>query len=484
MKKKSSTLSNIAWKFSERIIAQIVTLVVSIILARLLDPEHYGIISIVMVFITLANVFVSDGFGSALIQKKDSDEIDFYSVLWFNLGFSIVLYILLFISAPFITAFYGTGYELVTPVLRILGLRLVISSINSVQQAYVSKHMIFKKFFWATLFGTIVSGIVGISMAYAGYGVWALVAQYLTNTTVDTIVLQFSLRIKPKFLFSSKRLKGLVGFGSRILATNLLIVGYQELRALIIGKVYSSADLAYYDRAKQFPSILSNNINSSISSVLFPRMSIDQDNKSEVKTIARRSIRFGTYIMSPIMLGMIAVSKPLVSLILTDKWLPCVPLLQLLCINSLCIPLHSANMQVIKALGRSDITLKVEIIKKAIELITLLVVMTISVNAIVIANVACSLLFVFVNAFPNRKLINYSIMEQLQDILPSISMAILMAIVVNQEIYLKLNSFSTLMLQIITGSIFYVLLSIITKNKEFRFIVETIRSVNLKTRVK
>ena len=283
MKNNKGLLSNLSWKFAERITAQAVTLVVSIVLARLLDPSHYGIISLVMIYIAIANVFVSDGFGSALIQKKDADSLAFSSVLYSNFVFSILLYMLLFFSAPYISLFYGNEYELLTPVLRVLGLRLILSSINSVQQAYVSKHMIFKKFFWATLFGTLLSAAVGISMACLGFGVWALVAQYMTNTTVDTIVLAVSLKKKPKAMFSWSRLRKLIPFGSRILATNLLIQGYQELRALIIGKVYSSSDLAYYDKGKQFPSIIITNINTSIAAVLFPKMSSQQDDIQKVK---------------------------------------------------------------------------------------------------------------------------------------------------------------------------------------------------------
>ena len=470
MKNNKGLLSNLSWKFAERITAQAVTLVVSIVLARLLDPSHYGIISLVMIYIAIANVFVSDGFGSALIQKKDADSLDFSSVLYFNFVFSILLYMLLFFSAPYISLFYGNEYELLTPVLRVLGLRLILSSINSVQQAYVSKHMIFKKFFWATLFGTLLSAAVGISMACLGFGVWALVAQYMTNTTVDTIVLAVSLKKKPKAMFSWSRLRKLIPFGSRILATNLLIQGYQELRALIIGKVYSSSDLAYYDKGKQFPSIIITNINTSIAAVLFPKMSSQQDDIQKVKMTAKKSIRFGSYLMCPMMLGMAAVAKQMVLVLLTAKWLPCVPLLQLLCINSFCLPLHTANMQAIKAVGRSDITFKLELIKKAIELVVLLCVMRISVAAIVVGMASCSIAFVFLNAWPNKKLIQYSIWEQVKDIAPGVLLSIVMASVIVLLGKLQINSLLLLLLQLFAGGSVYLFLSILTKNPEFIYI--------------
>lgn len=475
MSKKGGLLYNLFWKFAERIAAQLVTLVVSVILARLLDPSHYGVIAIVNIFITLANVFVSDGFGSALIQKKDSDALDFSSVLYFNIAFSLLLYFILFFSAPLISKFYGDGYEILSPVLRVLSLRLILSAINSVQQAYVSKHMIFKKFFWATLIGTILSAIVGITMAYTGFGVWALVAQYLTNTTVNTIVLNLTLKKKPLFAFSLERLKGLVGFGARILGTNLLIHGYQELRALIIGKIYSPEDLAFYDKGKQFPNILVTNINTSIGAVLFPKLSLIQDDKAAVKKLTRTSIRFSAYVMCPLMLGLAAVAEPFVELILTKKWLPCVPLLQILCINSMCLPLHKANMQAIKAMGRSETTLRIEIVKKFIEIIVLLTVMKISVKAIVVGMAACSILFIFINAYPNIKLINYSYMEQISDLFPSMAMSSIMFVVVYLFNYIPIKQIYLLVLQVIVGFLIYLLLSILTKNEEFMYILTLLK---------
>lgn len=476
-KKNSGLLGNLFWKFAERITAQLVTLIVSIVLARLLDPAHYGIIAIVEIFITLANVLVSDGLGSALIQKKDADEIDFSSVFYFNLGFSVVLYGLLFVCAPYIAQFYGEGYETtLIPVLRVLGLRIILSGINSVQQAYVSRNMIFKKFFVATLLGTVVSAVVGIGMAYAGFGVWALVAQYLTNTTIDTIVLNRSIKFKPVLKFSFSRLKSLLSYGVKILASSLLITSYQEIRALIVGKLYSSSDLAYYDKGKQFPSLIVVNINTSIGAVLFPKMSRDQDNPKLIKETTRQSIRFSSFLMCPMMLGLAAVAELFVKVVLTDKWLPCVPLLQLFCIVYLFQPIHTANMQAIKAIGRSDIYLKLEIIKKVIELAVLLLVMKISVFAIVISMAVLTTLFTFVNAYPNSKLLDYSFREQMKDILPSIVMSLIMVLAILPLKFAPLSDIVVLGLQIFIGASAYILLALITKNQEMKFILNKINS--------
>lgn len=473
--KKNGLINNLAWKFAERISAQLITFVVSIILARKLDPSHYGTVALVTIFITIANVFVSDGFGSALIQKKDADKLDFSSVLFFNIGLSIVLYLVLFFCAPLISRFYGEGYEILTPVLRVLGLRLIPAGINSVQQAYVSKNMIFKKFFLATLFGTILSGVVGVAMAYAGFGVWALVAQYLTNTTVDTIVLGLSIGNIYCFKFSFARLKGMLGFGSKILASGLLIVGYQELRAIIIGKLYSSQDLAFYEKGKSFPNLIISNINTSIGAVLFPKMSSEQDDKQRIKATTRNSIRFSAYVMCPMMVGLAAVATPFIRLLLTEKWLPCVPLLQLFCIVYLFQPIHTANMQAIKAVGRSDIMLKLEVAKKTIELLAIAVTMWFGVPAIVVGMAVCATLFAFFNAYPNIKLIDYSFKEQLADILPSIAMSAIMFAVVSFMQCLPLNDLPLLLLQVFTGALVYIILSVITKNKEFLYFLHLMK---------
>ena len=475
-KTHNGLLNNLSWKFAERITAQLVTLVVSIILARILDPSDYGTIAIVTIFISFANIFVSDGFGSALIVKQDADALDYFSVIYFNLALSILLYLLLFFIAPYISLFYGEGYEILTPVLRVLGLRIILSGINSVQQAYVAKHMIFRKFFVATLLGTILSAVVGIWMAINGYGVWALVTQYLTNTTVDTIVLAISLKKKPQFIFSCKRLKGMLGYGTRILSVALLSTGYQELRALIIGKAYTSTDLAFYDKGRQFPNLIVTNINTSIGAVLFPKMALDQNNIKKIKETTRNSICFSSFIMCPMMLGLAAVAQNFVYVILTEKWLPCVTLLQLFCIIYLFQPIHTANMQAIKALGRGDVYLKLEITKKVIELVVFIALVWISVEAIVIGMAVLTTLFTFVNAFPNKKLINYSFKEQMTDILPAIIMSGIMFGVVYLVGLIVINKIALLAIQIVFGMIVYILLALLSKNKNLLYIWGLIKS--------
>ena len=359
---ENKTIQNFIWRFLERCGAQGVTFIVSIVLARLLDPSLYGTIALVTVFTTIMQVFVDSGMGNALIQKKDADDLDFSSVFWFNLCMCIILYILMYISAPLIAAFYKTP-EL-TPIVRVLSLILIISGVKNVQQAYVSRNMLFKRFFFSTLGGTIGAAIVGITMACYGFGVWALVAQMLFNATVDTIILWITVKWRPKKQFSIKRLKQLFSFGWKLLLSSLLDTIYNDLRQLIIGKIYSKDDLAQYNQGKKFPQLIVTNINTSIDSVLLPTMSKAQDNPQVVKSMTSRAIKISTYIMMPFMVGIAVCAEPLVRFVLTDKWLPCILFLRIFCITFAFYPIHTANLNAIKAMGRSDLFLILEIIKK------------------------------------------------------------------------------------------------------------------------
>lgn len=470
--KTPSTLKNLGWKFLERISSQFVQLVVSIVLARILSPNDYGIVAMVTIFIVLANVIIEGGFSSALVQKKNADDIDFSTVFYFSIVFSLLLYIVLFFTAPYISLFYGDGFQMLVPVLRVLGIQVIIFAINSVQQAYVQKQMLFRNFFWATLIGTMTSAIIGLMMAYSGCGVWAIVGQQLTSTTINTLTLYVVTRKLPILAFSFKRLKGLFDYGIKLLGASFLVAGYQELRSLVIGKLYSPQDLAFFDRGKQFPSLIVTNINSSIGAVLFPKMAKEQDSIEQVKKTTRISIRFSSYIMSPIMFGLAAVSELFIRIVLTEKWIGCVPLMQWFCVVFLFMPIHTANMQALKAIGRSDIFLKLEIIKKTIELVFLFIVVQISVDAIVINMAILTTLFTAVNAYPNRKLLNYNYKEQIKDILPSIIMSLIMflAILIFNH-FIKLGDIITLFLDITIGLILYIGFSILTKNEEFKYII-------------
>ena len=327
---KDKVVSNFIWRFAERCGAQLVSFVVSIVLARLLEPSVYGTVALVTVFTTILQVFIDSGLGTALIQKKNADDLDYSSVFYFNFVVCIILYLGMFIAAPYIAKFYG-NMSLI-PVIRVISLTLIISGVKNIQQAYVSSNMLFKRFFFSTIGGTIVSAFVGIFMAYIGMGVWALVAQQLSNAMIDTMILWITVKWRPKAVFSWERLKSLLAYGWKLLVAVLLDTVYNNLRNLVIGKMYSSADLAFYNQGDKFPKIIVTNINTSIDSVLLPTMSSEQDNKARVKEMTRRAIKTSTYIMAPLMMGLAFCAKTVVELVLTQKWLPCVPFLQIFCI--------------------------------------------------------------------------------------------------------------------------------------------------------
>ena len=273
MKNKSKTVyTNLMWRLLERFGAQGVTLVVSLILARLLDPEAYGTVALITIFTAVLNVFVDSGLANSLIQKKNADDVDFSSVFYFNVLICCLLYIIMFVSAPAISRFYNKPE--IVPMIRVLSLTLIISGIKNVQQAYVSKNMMFKKFFFSTLGGTLTASIIGIALAILGKGAWALIIQNITNLLMDTIILWFTVKWRPKLLFSWKRLKGLLSYGYKLLLVSLINNIYNECRQLIIGKMYSSSDLACYNQGNRFPQIIVQNLNTAIDNVVFSAMSV------------------------------------------------------------------------------------------------------------------------------------------------------------------------------------------------------------------
>ncbi len=465
--------SGLIWKFGERFTAELVTFVVSIVLARLLMPDDYGVIALMMVFITIANVFVINGFGNALIQKKNADNRDFSSVFYFNIIFSIAVYFILFAFAPAIARFYHM--PVICPALRVLSLRIVIASVNSVQQAYVSRNMLFKRFFWSTLFGTLLSGVVGIVMAYKGCGVWAIVGQYLTNTCVDTIVLWITVKWRPEKYFSFRNLGELISYGWKILVSGLLDTGYNQLRNLVIGKKYSSADLAQYNKGQQYPQLIVTNVISSISGVLFPAISKCQDDLNNVKNMTRRAIKVSSYVMWPLMIGLAVVARPLVIVMLTDKWLPCVPFIWIACFTFGLYPIHSSNQEAIKALGRSDLFLRLEIIKKIIGVTILIISMRYGVMAIALSQIVTSILSTFINASPNRKLLGYSYIEQIKDMIPSFALAVAMGIVIYPLAFIIKNNILLIIAQVITGIFIYIGLTKVFKNDNLSYLLKFIK---------
>ncbi len=446
---KSNIATNFIWRFMERISAQLVTFIVSIVIARILSPEDYSVISIILVFITFADILVSNGFATALIQKKNADNLDFSSVFYFSLIFSVLLYIAIFLLAPYVAVWYKM--PILSPTLRVLGIRVIISAINSVQHSYVSRNMIFKKFFFSTLGGTIISAIVGIVLALSGFGVWALVFQYLTNTFIDTVVLWFTVKWRPILRFSVLRLKELLSYGWKLLASALIGAIYDDLRTLIIGKVYTKEDLAFYSKGQQFPRLIMNNVSTSITSVVFPYFSKMQDDKEKLKQSIRKTLRTSTVVIAPLMMGLLAIAKPLVKLLLTDKWIQCVPFLQLSCLFYLTSSIYTIYLQAYKSIGKSGLALYIELIDDIFGII--LVILFLKKGAIYIASimvisriVACIICFYY-----NYKLFNIKLKEQIYDVILPIVFSIAMTACIMILDIIEFNYIIKMIIQIIIG---------------------------------
>lgn len=470
---KQKVFSNVIWRFAERCGAQLVAFIVSIVLARILMPEDYGTIALVTVFITIMQVFVDSGLGNALIQKKDADDIDFSTVFYTNIIFCITLYVIIFFCAPLIAKFYSN--ESLIAITRVLGVTILISGVKNVQQAYVSKNLMFKKFFFSTLGGTIGAAIIGITLALNGFGVWALVVQQLFNVTMDTLILWITVKWRPKRVFSFKRLKKLFSYGWKLLTSAIIDTVYNNVRQLLIGKLYSSSDLAFYNKGKQLPEFIVNNINASIDSVLLPTMSQEQDDKEKVRNMTRRAIKTSVFIIAPLMMGLAFTANNVIKILLTEKWLFSVPYLCIFCITFMFYPIHTANLNAIKAMGRSDLFLKLEIIKKIVGIIFLIVTMNISVMAMALSLLIIGFLSQIINSYPNKKLLDYSYMAQLKDILPSIILATLMGAIVYLINYLNLNVMITLIIQIITGAIIYILGAKLFKIDSYNYIMSIMK---------
>lgn len=477
---KTQALFSAIWKFLERIIAQLVSLVVSIILARILMPEDYSIVSLVVIFFTFANILISGGFNSALIQKKDADETDYSTVLLLCVIISLVIYTLLFFAAPFLASLYEQPPLI--PIFRVMGLTLPINAVKSIWCAYISAHLQFKKFFFATIGGTLISAVVGISMAMTGFGPWALVAQQMTNTLIDTAILIITTRIGFKFIFSFSRFRELFSYGWKVLVSSLIGTIYSQIVPLVIGVKYTNTDLAYYTKGKSFPELLSTTTTNTLAAVLFPVLSKFQDSKESLHNYTRLYIRLSSYVAFPLMLGLFSVADSFVSVLLTDKWLFIVPYIKIFCVANMFEMVHIGNCETIKAMGRSDIYLVMEIIKKTAYFITIGLFLFFTNSPVVLATafIVCTLIALIVNSQPNRKLIGYDIKEQISDILPNLIIAVVMCFIVLLVGKLEVNNVWLLCIQVMSGVLVYLVLSLITHNKGFIYIMNLLKEVRNK----
>lgn len=477
---QNTVAQNVIWRIFERFGVQTITLIASIFLARLVEPETYGTKAIVAVIITILCVLADGGLSYSLIRKKDADDLDFSSVFYFDLVVCIILYAILFLSSSSIAKFYNV--EELSSIIKIYGTYILIFAFTNIQTAYISRHLIFKKFFYSNLISIIISAAVSVWMAFKGYGVWALVAQYLLNSLISTIIMWCIVGWKPKLSFSFSRLKSLFSFGWKMLISSLLDTFWGQLRQLIIGKKYTTEDLACYDKALNYSDAASSSIMSAFDTVLLPAMANAQDDVVKVKELTRNSIKVGSFVLWPVLIGFAACADNLVELLLTEKWLPVVPYFRIFCLTYCFFSIHTPNLNAIKALGRSDIFLKVGVIKKVIELVIIIVSVRYGVHAIALGVLISNIIAQVINSWPNRKLINYKYIDQIKDVFPVLLLSIIMGLIVYGINYLGLNILVTLFIQIILGVFIYVGLSYLFKIDSLFYCADVLKNIRNKSR--
>lgn len=472
---KKNALSGVIWKFMERVSAQLVSLVVQIVLARILVPEDYAVVGIVSIFFAICNVLISGGLNTALIQKKDADIEDYSTVLHISMLLAAVLYVVMFLAAPGIASIYNN--ELLIPIFRVMSLTFFFHAFTSVLSAYASSNLMFKKFFYSTMIGTVVSAVVGITMAMNGFGAWALVAQQMTNAFCNSTVLYFTTKLKIVFKISFSKLMQLFAYGSKVFIASIISVIYDQTNPLIIGLKFTSTDLSFYTKGQSFPGLLNSSINDTLSAVLFPVISKVQDSKDDVLNVTRRYIKVASYIIFPMMVGLLSVAEAFVSVVLTDKWLPAVPYIQIFSFSYMFNIIQTGNLQAIKAIGRSDILLLLEVMKKSVyfAVIAAFVIFSNSPVMLAVSGIICTFVATLVNTFPNRKLIGYRYRQQAADLLPNFLQAAAMGSVVMLVGQLDISRILLLVLQIVTGVIVYVMLSILTRNENFFYLIDYLK---------
>lgn len=464
---KEKTLSGILWQFMQRIIGQLLSFVVTVILARLLLPEDYGVVALAGMFNVLIGIFMTGSMDSALIQKKDADELDCNTVFFSSLFMSFVIYGVVFAASPYVASMFGNG--LICPIMRVSALTMPVASFVIVQNAIISRDMAFKKLFYVSFVIQLPAAALGIYMAYSGYGPWALVGQQMLSAIINAAVLYVIVPWRPRLMFSWVRFRQLFDFAWKKTAAGFIGTLCGQLKGYLIGYRYTPADLAYYNRGEGLPDMLMNNVSCTINSVLFPALSKVQGDVGAVKRATRRSMMVGSYIVTPFLFGLAATASQLVVLLYSHRWASAVPFMQVACLTAAMTVLNAANLQALLAIGRSEVVLKLEMYKKPVMLLILAFAVFISPLAISVGMFLYSIYVLFMNAWPNRKYLDYSVWEQIDDVKSGFILSSMMALLVWLAGNLFSNVYLSLFFQILLGMVFYITASHLLKLEAYCF---------------
>lgn len=451
---KEKTITAFIWTAIDTIVVKIVALFISVIIARLLTPSDYGVIGMLAIFIAIGQSMVDGGFSSALIQRKDVTKTDYSTIFYFNIVIAIIMYITLFLSAEAIASFFNEPRLILLS--KLLGLSFVINSLALVQRTILSRKLDFKTQMKISVISVILSGLVGVYLAYSGYGVFALVFQVLSKSAINSILLWILKPWRPSLVFSISSFKSLFSFGSRLLLSSIIDVIFRNLSVLVIGKVFSTTSLGFYTKAKELQNIPSSTLSSIIKKVSFPSFSIIQDDKERLLRNFRKAQQMSVFMIFPVMYGIMITSDTLIELLLTEKWLAAAPYLRLLCVVGAFYPIHSLNLNILNVKGRSDLFLRLEIIKKALTAIVIFTTYRWGITAMIYGQIFQSLVCLFINSFYSNRLINYGFVKQMNDLFPAALITIIMSVVVySLGLLLDVSLLLKLSIQVIVGIFVY-----------------------------
>ena len=471
---KSRTIRSLFWKLFEQGGSSVIQLVVQVVMAKILSPDEFGLLAIMVVFVNIGNVIVQSGLNTAIVQAPDTTERDYSTVFWMSLCLSMLLYLGIFLGAPAVADFYDAP-AIIWP-LRGLTLVLIINAYNAIQEAIVARNLEFQKTFRATVAAALVSGTGGITSALAGFGIWALVIQQLLFQLCKSVVLAIQVPWKPRLEFDPRRAVVLFRFGWKLLASGLLDQGYQSLSSLLIGRVFTKADLGFVDQGKRYPQALGLILDGSIQPVMLSAVSRVQDDLARVKALARRGLKTSTFLIVPAMGAFALVARPLVVALLGEKWLPSVPFLQCYCIVYMLLPIHTTNLQVLNGVGRSDLFLRLEVVKKVVGLVVLLFTTFVIRNlyAIVGSYILVGIISTFINAYPNKRVIGYSYPEQLRDIAPAFLLAAVSAALAYPLVFTGLEGMLLAIAQTFAMAVAYLALAWVLRVEALHYLVNTL----------
>ncbi len=475
---KQKTATGLKWSSIESFSSQGISFVIGIIIARILSPSDYGIIGMILIFTEVSAVFINGGFSAALIRKQNRTESDLSTVFYYNIAVSLFFYLVLFVSAPYIAAFYDS--PVLTMVVRVVSLNMVIGALGSIQSTILNIAIDFKTQTKITVITLIITGTIGISMAYNGYGVWALVFQGLASTVISTVLLWFFIGWKPKLVFSLNSFKELFGFGSKLMLSGLLDTVYRNIYQVVIGKKFTSAELGFFTRAKGLAQLPSSNITNIIQRVTFPVLSEMQDNITQLGNNYRKLLKMSAFIIFPLMMLLFGLAEPLIKILLTDKWLPAVPMLQVLCFSYMFYPIHAINLNLLQVKGRSDLFLRLEIIKKVMITIVLFATAPFGVLVMCYGIIVTSVLALIINTFYTGKLINVGFFKQIKDIFPIMILSFITGFLAYLPSMILTESYFQLGLGGFLGAVFFIGASYLLKFSELNELINFLFKQNKK----